>query len=547
MIPTPERHGTIPGIFMPILQGGIYMRFANYGRKSVYSDKSDSVDNQFRMSREYADSRFSGRVDSFLHYFDEDFTGANTNRPGLQQLLSDIEAGLIDVLIVYQLDRLSRDVRDFANIYSMLEEHNVSFISVKEQIDTTTPIGRAMMYVTVVFAQMERETIAQRVSDNMIGLAKKGYWTGGNPPLCYTRQRVMVDGKNHVTLIQDPDGVAYVKKIFSEFLNLGLSLQGMETYYKNKGIKTVNGKFFSTNQLYKILTMPYCVEATAAIYDFYAAKGCIMDPDSPREKWDGSHGVMIYGRTTEKNKKHQLQPPEKWVVCLGVHEPFISADKWLAVQERFAQNTFDKTMKYDVPLLKGVLRCRCGSIMCVSRKKKVNGDVSSWYYCLKHMRQGEEACPDTHAIKIDLLDEKVMEIFRNINADPALIKQYASEKTEKIVDTKKIEKHISATEKKIDRLASSLALSPNSSAAKYIIAEMERLDRELQEYHKEILNASALERESKKKSKRTLERVEEIQALVQNFDHFSSKERNEIVKTVVTECIWDGEILSLRL
>jgi site-specific DNA recombinase len=108
------------------------MRFATYGRKSVYSDKSDSVDNQVRMCREYVDLRFAGKIDSFECYSDEGSTGSNTNRPGLKRLLSDVADGLIDALIVYQLDRLSRDVKDFANIYSSLEEKGVMFISLKE-------------------------------------------------------------------------------------------------------------------------------------------------------------------------------------------------------------------------------------------------------------------------------------------------------------------------------------------------------------------------------------------------------------------------------
>lgn len=522
------------------------MRFADYGRKSVFSDTSDSIDNQCRMCHEYADHRFPGQIDSFVHYFDEDFTGANTKRPGLQRLLADIETGLIDVLIVYQLDRLSRDVRDFANIYSLLEEHGVSFVSVKEQIDTTTPIGKAMMYVTVVFAQMERETIAARVTDNMVGLAKKGYWVGGQPPLCYDRQRIEVDGKKHVTLVQNPEGVAYVTKIFDMFLDLGLSLQGMETYFKNNNIKTVNGKFFSTNQIHKILTMPYCVEATAEIYDFYSAKGCIMDPDSPREKWDGTVGVMIYGRTTEKNKKHQLQPPENWRVCLGLHKPFISADKWLAVQNQFGHNTIDKAMKYDVPLLKGVLRCKCGSLMRVARKKRLN-DVGSWYYCLKRMRKGVDACPDSHHIKTELLDDKVMEIFRNINADPTLINSFVAKPDYKKPDLADIKRQISSASRKIETLTSSLALSQDSVAAKYIIAEIEKLDAELGKLHHLELDATAAERESRNKEKQMHERVNDIKNLVENFDRFTAAERNEIVKAVVTECVWDGETLFVRL
>ena len=133
------------------------MRFFNYGRKSVFSDKSDSINNQFRMCREHCEARFPGQIDSWTEFSDEAFTGANTDRPGLQRMLAEIRAGSCDVLVVYQLDRLSRDVRDFSNLYSLLEDHSVKFLSVKESIDTSTPIGRAMMYVTAVFAQMERK------------------------------------------------------------------------------------------------------------------------------------------------------------------------------------------------------------------------------------------------------------------------------------------------------------------------------------------------------------------------------------------------------
>lgn len=220
------------------------MHFAIYGRKSVYSDKSDSVDNQHRMCKEYVDFKFPGKIDSCETYSDEGFTGANTNRPGLKRLMDDVKNGLIDMLVVYQLDRLSRDVRDFANIYAILEERDVMFVSLKENIDTTTPIGKAMMYVTMVFAQMERETIAARVTDNMIGLAKKGFWMGGNPPYGYRREKIESNGKKHVTIVPIPEAAEYVEWIFDTFLQNNYSLQGMETAFRKQGIKTVNGAFF---------------------------------------------------------------------------------------------------------------------------------------------------------------------------------------------------------------------------------------------------------------------------------------------------------------
>ena len=110
------------------------MFLATYGRKSIYSDHSDSIDNQFRMCREYIAFKFPGE-NTIETYSDEAYTGANTDRPDLQRLLADVRAGLVDALVVYQLDRLSRDVRDFSNIYSLLEEHHVMFISIKENID----------------------------------------------------------------------------------------------------------------------------------------------------------------------------------------------------------------------------------------------------------------------------------------------------------------------------------------------------------------------------------------------------------------------------
>ena len=524
------------------------MIFANYGRKSVFSDKSDSVDNQLQMSKDYAAMHFPGQIETFLHYSDEDFTGANTNRPDLQRLLNDVRNGVIDVLIVYQLDRLSRDVRDFANIYAILEEHHVHFVSVKENIDTTTPIGRAMMYVTVVFAQMERETIAARVTDNMIGLARKGYWTGGNPPRGYVRSNLTVNGKKHVTIVPDPDGVAYVMNIFDTFLKGRFSLQSMETYYRKNGIRTYSGAFFSTNQLHKILTMPYCVEATHEVYDHFEQKGCIMDPGSPREKWDGSHGVMIYGRSTERHKKHQLQPPDKWLVCLGLHEPFIPADKWLAVQARLAENKFNKTAKYDVPFLKGILRCSCGSIMPVSRKKKADGSVSSWYYCLKRVRQGADVCPRSQ-IKTDILDEKVLNIFRKIERDPELIRKYASTMPAATGSSSvsALNKQIASTEGKIRRLTGSLAINEDSVASKYIIEEIERLDAILAKLKQDRLTASHLERQEHIATESIEKKSREISILLRNFDSFSAVEKNEVARRVLSRCVWNGETLLLFL
>lgn len=537
-------------IFIPIFkEDDIIMRFAMYGRKSIYSDRSDSVGNQERMCQEYAEMRFPGEIETFEVYSDEGMTGANTNRPGLKRLLADVSEGLVDALIVYQLDRLSRDVKDFANIYAVLEEKGVMFISLKESIDTNTPIGKAMMFITATFAQMERETIATRVADNMIGLAKKGFWLGGNPPYGYRKKEITAVGKRHVVLELDPEAAKYDEWIFDKFLSERYSLQGMATDFRKKGIKTINGGFFSISQLYNLLTMPYCVEGTQDVYDYFAGIGCSMDADSPREQWDGTRGVMVYGRTTGRNSDRRLaQGKDKWVVCLGHHRPFISADKWLAVQERFRQNTFNKTAKYEPPLLKGVLRCaKCGCLMGVSRKKTVKG-VTSHYHCLKRMRQGVEGC-DMRFIKCCVLDEKVLAIFREIEYDKKSILKYADAgKPQENAGSalRNLEMQAYRIQEKIRKLTESIADTDGSSAAKYIISQIEKEDLSLGAVRREIESEKLRIRREKSTVKTAEAKAKEVEGLIRGLDGFSAVRKNEVVKRVLKECTWDGSELFLR-
>jgi DNA invertase Pin-like site-specific DNA recombinase len=500
------------------------------------------------MCREFVDFKFPNQVDSFECYQDEGFTGANTDRPGLIQLLADVKDGFIDVLVVYQLDRLSRDVRDFSNIYGLLEENGIVFVSIKENIDTTTPIGRAMMYVTMVFAQMERETIAARVTDNMIGLAKKGLWVGGNPPYGYRREPVVVNGKKHVIIVPVPEAAAFVESIYDEFLDGKYSLKTMSATLRKRGQNTPKGALFTTSQLYKLLTMPFCVAASPEIWDYYTNLGCNIVED--REAWDGSRGVMIYGRTKQVNKRNQAQPPSEWTVCIGMHEAFISPEKWLAVQERFKVNTYLKKPKYPMPLLKGVLRCaKCGRLMIRATQKGSHGQVLSSYVCSKRNQLGRDAC-DMSAIRCNKIDEQVMNVFHRIEADPAVISEYMAA-ADQTVDTdysimiRDLEKKASAVRSRISRLTESLA--DGSAASKYIIPQIEAEDLSLSELNREIEIAKAEQRRSENVNHSTAERIEGVIRMIKSLDGLSADEKNEIAKSILSECTWDGANLFLRI
>ncbi|MEF9958477.1 MAG: recombinase family protein [Niameybacter sp.] len=181
------------------------MKVAIYSRKSKTSDKGESIDNQIHMCKEYAAAHFEDP--EFSIFEDEGFSGGNINRPQFKILIDEIKKGMYDVLMCYRLDRISRNVSDFSSTLDLLTKHSIGFVSIKENFDTTTPMGRAMIHISSVFAQLERETIAERVTDNLLELAKLGRWLGGTSPLGYKSQKVSYEtgGKTKYYSILEQD------------------------------------------------------------------------------------------------------------------------------------------------------------------------------------------------------------------------------------------------------------------------------------------------------------------------------------------------------
>src|SRR3989339_1585058 len=146
------------------------------------------------------------KMDVYKVYSDQGYTGANTDRPALKNMLADIQQGRIDIVISYKIDRLTRSPKDFYQLIEIFEKHNVSFLSITERFDTSTPSGRLLRNIMLTFAQFERELISERIRDKMKERAKKGYWNISSTPFGYKR----VDKK----LIIHPKEAAIVRKIY---------------------------------------------------------------------------------------------------------------------------------------------------------------------------------------------------------------------------------------------------------------------------------------------------------------------------------------------
>lgn len=205
----------------------------------------NSLDAQREACEAYAASqKAEGWVALRDRYDDGGFSGGTLERPGLQRLLTDIEAGLIDVVVVYKIDRLSRALMDFAKIVEVFDRHNVTFVSVTQSFNTTTSMGRLTLNILLSFAQFEREVIGERIRDTFAASRKKGMWMGGFVPLGY-------DVKDRKLVINDTEA-ALVRHFFERFLQLG-SVTLLVRELHAEGRVTKRGKPFDKGIVYKLL------------------------------------------------------------------------------------------------------------------------------------------------------------------------------------------------------------------------------------------------------------------------------------------------------
>ena len=281
----------------------------NRKRCAIYTRKSseegleqdfNSLDAQREACLAYIQSQKSeGWKPVRAHYDDGGYSGGNLDRPALTQLLTDIEAGKIDTVVVYKVDRLTRSLADFAKIVDVLDSNGASFVSVTQQFNTTTSMGRLTLNMLLSFAQFEREVTGERIRDKIAASKRKGLWMGGRVPLGYR-----ASGR---TLEIERSEAKTVHLLFSLYLEFGsvrqLKLEadrrGLRTKtYADKGGKTSGGRPFGRGSLYHLLGNP-----------IYAGRVPHKD-----ESFEGQHEAIIDTETWEAVQKqlaNQAPPPSR--------------------------------------------------------------------------------------------------------------------------------------------------------------------------------------------------------------------------------------------
>lgn len=339
---------------------------AIYARQSIEKKDSISIETQI----EYAKKELFD--EPYEVYVDRGYSGKNTKRPAFEKMMEQVEAGNIEKVAVYRLDRISRSIVDFSDFIGRLEEHHTSFISATEKFDTSTPVGRAMLYIVVVFAQLERETIAERVRDNYYNRIKNGAWGGGPAAYGFDLVKTIQNGKK-ATIYQPNEKLEVVKKIFARYEEPFTSLADIQKYLTEQGIKTTKGANFDNSKLSSILKNPAYVKADTNIYHYYKSKGAVVV--NPVEEFDGKHGCFLAGKRDAAERKYK--DVTNHVLALAPHEGIIDSDTFLYCQGKLSNNQQIKnTFKGKHTWLTGLVKCGyCGYAFSVRFSTTKDGRV----------------------------------------------------------------------------------------------------------------------------------------------------------------------------
>lgn len=284
---------------------------AIYARQSVEKADSISIDSQIEFCM------YECRNRPYTIYADKGFSGKNTDRPEFQRMMSDIRDGKIKRIICYKLDRCSRSVLDFTTLMEEIQKFNVSFVSCTEKFDTGSPIGRAMLSICVVFAQLERETIQQRVADAYHCRSKKGFFMGGKIPYGFQSRPCLVDGKKTTCYEINPTEADVLRLMYDIYSKPGSSFSDILSALNDHNICNPNradGAWIRSH-LGRLLRNPAYVKADLSVYSYFKDIGvCIVNQ---KDEFIGTNGCYLYNER-RTNTRYLVLAPHEGIVCSGL-------------------------------------------------------------------------------------------------------------------------------------------------------------------------------------------------------------------------------------
>lgn len=535
-------------------------RAAVYSRKSRFTGRGESIENQVELCLRYLQEH-GGGTDGVLIYEDEGFSGGSLDRPQFRKMMKDARAGEFSSLVCYRLDRISRNIGDFARLIEELNRLHISFVSVREQFDTSSPMGRAMMYIASVFSQLERETIAERIRDNMLELAKTGRWLGGTTPTGYASEAVRsvtADGKARKSckLKLVPEEAEIVRLIFRKFSELN-SLTKTETFLMQNGVKTRKGNWFSRFSIRNILENPVYMITDSDAYRCLKESGAEIF--AGEKDFDGRHGIMAYNKTTQTGKGKQARDKSDWIVTTGKHPGIVTGAQWSEAQRLLEQNRSKAFRKprSGVALLSGLLRCSCcGSFMRpkLTRRLGANGEPVYTYLCEMKERSRGQNCSMKNVCGNDL-DQAICDEVKKLPEDSEsflalLDKEYRSAESlpsESDAEAERLHKALLENERDVSALITALAEAGNTPAREDILHRINELHEKGNEVRAQLDKVENTNRIHTLSAPEYSAVVRRMSSFPEMFDAMTAEQKRAALRGLLEKVVWDGETAHVYL
>jgi len=487
-------------------------RIAIYARRSIYSEESESIKMQVEACKEY----FRREKCEFEVFTDEGFSGSNIDRPAFKRMLNKIHSKEFDAVVVYKIDRISRNMVDFINLVDDFEKYDVPLISVTEGADPTTPAGKFVMNILASVAEMERANIQQRVTDNMLMLAKQGRWTGGNTPIGYKSIRI----RNGVYLTIDKDKRELVENIFDSYIKCNSLNEVSRTYDINIA------------SLSDMLSSPVYVGSSERVHKYLKLKGYDIF-GVPNGK-----GYLTYGKRPKVKNKKQWKT-KGYIAAISIHEPIIDEDRWLLVQETLEKNSVEpKPKESNNSYLNNLVKCAvCGANMFINQSYiRVDGTKVYSFRCSNRKRKS--FCTNG-MVMVKELEKSIEDKLRAIGLNKNLIDEYLDQPNSNNYDKeiKYIKNKINNNNLQISNLTDKLALISNDAAGA-IINKIEELTISNRKLQKELFSYEKLESSNKNNDERINELYNSIQ-LFNTMGNADIEDKRKLIRTIIEKIDFD--------
>lgn len=485
------------------------IRCAVYTRKSTdegLEKEFNTLDAQRLSGENYIKSQIHEGLECLPDRYDDGgYTGGNMDRPALKRLMTDIEAGKVDSVVVYKVDRLSRSLLDFAKMVETFDRHQVSFVSVTQLINTSTSMGRLMLNVLLSFAQFEREIISERTRDKIAAARRKGKWSGGMPLLGFD-----LDPKGSKLLVNELEAIR-VRTIFELYVERQSLIETVKEIdqrgWVNKRWTTRKGrerggKQFTKTSLHKLLT-----------------------------------NVAYIGKIRYKDEIH-----------VGEQPAIVDSDIWQQAQSMLTRNSraggAAARNKFGA-LLKGLLHCvPCGCAMSPTHSTKHRNKRYRYYVCTNAQKRGWRHCP-SKSIPAAEIERFVVDQIKRVGQDPTLLNeiivQARSQGKDRIVEIEAeqrgLDKELARWNAEVRQLVEkTIPIGQNSSATTRLVELQERIrvgERRSTELREQVISLA----------REVVDDHEVAQAMSifdPVWDSLSPREQTRVVQLLIERVDYDG-------